>query len=229
MTTSEPTKLSLWKLLLWFCLWLVLLSIVLVLPWRWIPPPTSAFMLLEYWQTGTKPAYHWTGWDDINPNMAVAAVAAEDQKFPDHFGFDIESIRDAINTAGPRPRGASTISQQVSKNLFLWNGRSYVRKVIEAWLTVLIETLWPKRRILEVYLNIAEFAPGIYGVGAASALLYDKYPLDLSLDDCSILAAVLPNPKKMSASDPSAYVRKRAHDIQGQISQLGGTTYLDKL
>jgi len=220
---------SFFTAILVLCLALVLLSGVMVLPWRWIAPPTTAFMLLEHWQTDSKPAYHWIDWDNINPDMAIAVVAAEDQKFPDHYGFDLESIRDALEAPGDRPRGASTISQQVAKNLFLWNGRSYVRKGIEAWFTVLIETLWPKQRILEVYLNIAEFGPGVYGVGAAGALLLDKYPLDFSLQDCSVLAAVLPNPKKMSVAAPSAYVHKRASDIQRQISRLGGTSYLDKL
>lgn len=229
MPTSGVTPIRFWRLLLWTCLSLLLLSVLLVLPWRWIAPPTTAFMAMEHWHTGHQPAYLWIDWNNINPNMPIAVVAAEDQKFPRHYGFDLESIRDAINTAGGSPRGASTISQQVAKNLFLWNGRSYVRKGIEAWFTLLMETLWPKRRILEVYLNIAEFGPGVYGVGAASALLFNKYPLDLSLDDCSVLAAVLPNPKKMSASVPSAYIRKRARDIRTQMRQLGGTTYLQTL
>jgi monofunctional biosynthetic peptidoglycan transglycosylase len=204
MAGTDHHPVSFWKILLLAGVSIVLVSVLMVLPWRWIAPPTTAFMLVEQWQTDSEPAYHWIDWEDIHPDMAIAVVAAEDQKFPDHYGFDLESIQEALNAPGDRPRGASTISQQVAKNLFLWNGRSYVRKGIEAWFTVLI-------------------------VGAAGALLLDKYPRDFSLHDCSVLAAILPSPKKMSAAEPSAYVRKRAGDIQRQISRLGGTSYLDKL
>jgi len=208
---------------------IVLLSIILVLPWRWISPPTSAFMLVEQWQTDQKPAYQWVPLEEMSPYMGIAVVASEDQKFPHHYGFDLESIAEALEQSSDRPRGASTISQQVAKNLFLWNSRSYVRKGIEVWLTVLIETLWPKQRILEVYLNIAEFAPGVYGTGAASLALWSKSPLHLSPYECSVLAAVLPNPKRMSAAQPSAYVQKRAADILAQIKSLGGPEYLNQI
>jgi monofunctional biosynthetic peptidoglycan transglycosylase len=208
---------------------IVFISIILVLPWRWIPPPTSAFMLTEQWQTDQKPLYEWVSLDEISPYMGIAVVASEDQKFPHHYGFDLQSIADALNQSTDRPRGASTISQQVAKNLFLWNGRSYVRKGIEAWLTVLIETLWPKQRILEVYVNIAEFGPGIYGVGAASLTFWSKSPLHLTAYDCAVLAAVLPNPKRMSAAQPSAYVQQRATHILRQIRNLGGPQYLNQL
>jgi len=216
----------LWKILLWFPLALIIFSILLVLPWRWLPPPTTAFMLIHQWQTEQAPVHGWVYWDDINPYMAIAVVAAEDQKFPTHYGFDFEAIKSALKERRNRTRGASTISQQVAKNLFLWNGRSYVRKGIEAWFTVLIETLWSKQRILEVYLNIAEFGPGVYGVGAASIMLGRDSPAELSDYDCAILAAVLPNPKDMSATNPSSYVRGRASTIQRQVQRLGGTSYL---
>jgi len=219
----------LWNTLFLGCLAILLFSVILVLPWRWIPPPTSAFMLTEQLITDRKPLYQWVPLEEISPYMGIAVVASEDQKFPDHYGFDLESINHALNQSSITQRGASTISQQVAKNLFLWNGRSYVRKGIEAWLTVLIESFWPKRRILEVYLNIAEFGPGVYGVGAASLSLWQKSPLHLSLHECTVLAAVLPNPKTMSAIQPSPYVRKRASDILTQVHQLGGTQYLSRL
>jgi len=219
----------LWNTLFLGCLAMILFSVIMVLPWRWLPPPTSAFMLTEQLITDYKPHYQWVPLEEISPYMGIAVVASEDQKFPNHYGFDLDSITDALNGPSDTQRGASTISQQVAKNLFLWNGRSYVRKGIEAWLTVLIETLWPKRRILEIYLNIAEFGPGIYGVGAASLSLWKKSPLHLSLHECTVLAAVLPNPKTMSAAQPSPYVRKRASDILRQVNSLGGTSYLSKL
>ncbi len=218
-----------WNIFFSLCFAFVLCSLVLVLPWRWINPPTSAFMLTERITSDRKPDYVWVSLENMSACMAIAVIAAEDQKFPDHYGFDVESIVEALNEPGDRPRGASTISQQVAKNLYLWNGRSYVRKGIEAYLTVLIETLWPKRRIMEVYLNIAEFGPGVYGVGAASVLLRRVYPMELSAYDCTVLAAVLPNPKKMSAAKPSTYVNKRASDILAQVNSLGGATYLDQL
>ena len=132
---------------------LLLLSILMVLPWRWVAPPTSAFMLREQLFQDNAVHYQWVPWESISPHLAIAVVAAEDQKFPVHHGFDFESIAKALDETRGRRRGASTISQQVAKNLFLWPGRSYIRKGLEAYVTLLIETCWPKRRILEIYLN----------------------------------------------------------------------------
>lgn len=160
---------------------------------------------------------------NIPRHMALAVVAAEDQNFPHHFGFDVDAITRAVehNEKGRTVRGASTISQQVAKNLFLWSGRSYVRKGLEAGLTVLIELLWPKKRILEVYLNIAEFGDGTYGVNAAARRFFNKPPDRLTAQEAALLAAVLPSPKRSSATHPSAYVRQRAQWIQTQMRQLG--------
>lgn len=172
--------------------------------------------------------YRWTPWDKVSSALPIALVAAEDQKFPTHHGFDIEAIQTALSDAedGERLRGASTISQQVAKNLFLWNGRSFVRKGLEAWFTVLIETLWPKRRILEMYLNIAEFGEGTYGVGAASERYFSIAPSKLDARQAALLAAVLPNPRRFRVERPSAYVLRRAAWIQRQVEQLGGPAYL---
>ncbi|MGH7381067.1 MAG: monofunctional biosynthetic peptidoglycan transglycosylase [Candidatus Methylomirabilales bacterium] len=212
------------------------LSIVPVLYLRFMPPPTSAFMLRKsianlVSRQDAPIRYHWTGWTQISPSMRVAVVAAEDQKFPHHWGFDFESIAEAIEDQGPRRRvrGASTITQQVARNLFLWPGRSYIRKGLEAYFTVLLELFWPKRRILEVYLNIAEFGDGTYGVHAASKTFFGKHPSQLTQSEAALLAAVLPNPTRLHANTPSPYVEERAHWIEEQMEQLGGPAYLRTL
>lgn len=175
--------------------------------------------------------YRWIDGESISPKMALAAIAAEDQMFPHHWGFDFESIREAVEKRkrGGRLRGASTITQQVAKNLFLWSGRSYVRKGLEAYFAILLELLWPKHRILEVYLNIVEFGDGTYGVGAAAETLLGKRPSDLTSRDAALLAAVLPNPKRFRVKNPSHYVIQRQYWIQQQMEQLGGIAYLKDL
>jgi monofunctional biosynthetic peptidoglycan transglycosylase len=175
--------------------------------------------------------YRWTDWATIAPAMRLAAVAAEDQKFPQHRGFDFESIQDAIRHPGRRGRlrGASTITQQVARNLFLWRGRSLVRKGIEVYFTLLLEACWSKRRILEVYLNVAELGDGIYGVAAASEAFFGKRAAGLQAGEAALLAAVLPNPRRLSVRAPSPYVWERATWIEGQMVQLGGPAYLRAL
>lgn len=233
-TKTKRSARSKWRyrLLRWMfflLLGVTLLGVLVVLPWRWIALPTSAFMMAERWTTGNEIDYRWIPLERISPQLAIAVVASEDQKFPRHYGFDLDSIMDALASQRKQIRGASTISQQVAKNLYLWGERSYLRKGIEAYLTVLIESLWPKRRILEIYLNVAEFAPGVYGAEAASQRLFGKPASRLTLLDSSLLAAVLPNPKQMQASSPSDYVSKRAQDIRHEVRRLGGTHYLDFL
>jgi monofunctional glycosyltransferase len=207
----------------------VLGTALLVLPWRWVPPPTTAFMLRERIVEGRRVLQHWMPMRAISPQLAIAVVAAEDQRFPQHAGFDFEAIEKAMRETRRSPRGASTISQQVAKNLFLWPGRSFVRKGLEAWLTLFIEALWPKRRILEVYLNVAEFGPGIFGADAASATYFRKPPRSLTLWESSLLAAALPSPKRSSPARPSAYLRGRAAEIEAAARRLGGSGYLARL
>jgi monofunctional biosynthetic peptidoglycan transglycosylase len=166
--------------------------------------------------------YRWTPLERISPCLAAAVIAAEDQKFPRHFGFDLDSIRDAVAERERRVRGASTISQQTVKNLYLWPGRSFVRKGIEAWFTVYLELLWPKARILEVYLNIAEFGPGIYGARAASLHFFGKEPAALTEEEAARLAAVLPSPKRLSPVPSSPRVLDRARWIRGQMRNAAG-------
>jgi monofunctional biosynthetic peptidoglycan transglycosylase len=175
--------------------------------------------------------YHWMPWDLISPHAGMAVIAAEDQKFPHHLGFDLDAIANVLADyqEGDRLRGASTISQQVAKNLFLWSGRSFLRKGLETYFTVLIELLWPKQRILEIYVNIAEFGPGIFGVEAASQAYFNKSAMALQPFEAALLAAVLPNPARLRVSNPSPYVRDRQRWIIHQMQQLGGTAYLQTL
>jgi monofunctional biosynthetic peptidoglycan transglycosylase len=213
--------------------WVVLTWLVVLLL-RFVPPPTSAFMLerrVNAWRAGDTHfvlQQHWVPWHEVSPQLPIALVAGEDQKFPSHHGFDVQAIHDALDEAdsGERLRGASTISQQTAKNLFLWSGRSFVRKGLEAYFTVLLELTWPKRRILEVYMNIAEFGDGIYGADAAARTLFHEPPSQLSGYQSALLASVLPNPKRLHADRPSPYVLRHADWVQQQVRQLGGTSYL---
>ena len=214
---------------------LVVLTAVPVLLMRWWNPFSSAFMLASKAEHGSEKdystRYSWVDLENISPNAALAVIASEDQQFPFHTGFDFKSIREAVreNAHRKRPRGASTISQQVAKNLFLWNGGGYARKTFEAWFTVLIELLWPKERILEVYLNIAQFGRGIFGVEEASHAFFRKPAARLSRPEAATLAAVLPNPIRLRADRPSAYVISRRDWIVGQMRGLGGREYLEEV
>ena len=209
------------------------LPIIVVLPFRWIQPPTSAFMLRYKVEAADDSSlrHWWTDWDRISSHVAVAVIAAEDQRFFTHRGFDVDSIQEALADAerNGRLRGASTISQQVSKNLFLWPGRSIIRKGLEAYCTVFVELLWSKQRILEVYLNVAEFGPGVFGIAAASEYFFNTVPAQITADQAALLAAVLPNPKVLRVDQPSAYVRQRQLWIRGQMTQVGGPGILEGL
>jgi monofunctional biosynthetic peptidoglycan transglycosylase len=221
--------------------WLVVVSVaasvLAVASLRWINPPFTAFMAeaqAAAWSNRDANyvyRHSWVDLDRISPNLPLAVVAAEDQKFPAHWGFDVPAIEKAysLNQHSHKVRGASTISQQVAKNLFLWSGRSYFRKGLEAYFTLLIEALWPKRRILEVYLNIAEFGYGTYGAEAAAQRFFHKPAAQLSRGDAAALAAVLPSPERFSAVAPSRYVQQRREWILGQMQALGGPEMLDEV
>ena len=216
--------------------WL-LFTCLAVLLLRWFNPLTSAVMAetrLQAWATQEqdyRTDFRWASLEQISPHAAIAVIASEDQLFPLHAGFDFNSIREAVRASerGKRLRGASTISQQVAKNLFLWSGHSFVRKGLEAYFTVLIETFWPKERILEMYLNIAQFGDGIYGVQAAAERFWHKPALALSSSESALLAAVLPSPLRLHAERPSRYVLQRRDWILGQMRELGGAAYLKAL
>jgi monofunctional biosynthetic peptidoglycan transglycosylase len=212
-------------------------SVLAVVSLRWIDPPVTAFIAEAQAAAWTSRDSHyvyrhtWVDLNQISPNLPLAVVASEDQKFPEHWGFDVPAIEKAyaLNQHSHKVRGASTISQQVAKNLFLWSGRSYFRKGLEAYFTVLIEALWPKRRILEVYLNIAEFGYGTYGAEAAAERFFHKPASRLSREDAAVLAAVLPNPEHYSAVAPSRFVQQRREWILSQMQALGGPEMLGEI
>lgn len=187
-----------------------LIAVLLVVLFAFVNPPTNAYILSESRRLGGI-EQRWTPLENIAPVMARSAVAAEDANFCEHWGFDMKAIRRAIEEGSSR--GASTISQQTVKNVYLWHGRSWVRKAMEALMTPLVEAIWTKRRIVEVYLNIAEFDEGVFGVGAASRHYFGVAPSELSATQAARLAAILPSPKKRSASRPSNFVRKRTRQI----------------
>ena len=217
----------------------LLFLVLLVLSWlpvlllRWFAPPVTAFMLQKDHAggQGSSYQYQWMDWRELGSKAPLAVMAAEDQKFPDHRGFDVDSIHKAVmqRRNNRALRGASTITQQVAKNLFLWPGRSFLRKAIEAYFAMIIEISWPKHRILEVYLNIAEFGPRIYGIPAASRLYFKKTPRQLSEADAALLAAVLPNPKQLQVDKPSAYVRERQRWIMQHAARLGQYGWLARV
>jgi monofunctional biosynthetic peptidoglycan transglycosylase len=227
MARGRSRRGRLGRVLGWLALGAVVGPLLLVLVLRWVPPPTSSVMIQRA-LAGETVQYRWVPLEAIAPVAALAVVAAEDQKFPRHWGFDVDAIGDALDASeeGRRLRGASTISQQVVKNLFLWEGRSWLRKGLEAGGTVLVEALWPKRRILEVYLNVAEFGDNVFGVAEASRLTFGRSPAELTGAQAALLAATLPNPRRYSALLPSPYVRERQAWIQRQMARLGGPSYL---
>lgn len=206
----------------------IVLTVLPVLALRWLPIPASSVMLQRWLSEGDSQYYVWTDIEHISPHVALAVVAAEDQKFPLHHGFDLQAIRSALshNARGGRLRGASTLTQQVARNLFLWQGRSWIRKGLEAWMTVLIELFWPKQRILEVYLNIAETGPQTFGVEAAARRFLSTPAAHVTRSQAALIAAVLPGPNRMHIARPSAYVLERREHILQQMDALGGTDYL---
>ncbi|GAB2523324.1 monofunctional biosynthetic peptidoglycan transglycosylase [Lysobacter humi (ex Lee et al. 2017)] len=223
--------------LLWLPVILALVTVLQVGVLRFVDPWFSSFMAIrqvEAWAEGDwrfRVAYDWRDLERISPNLPVALVAAEDQRFAEHFGFDLKAIEKAqrSNARGRKVRGGSTISQQLAKNLFLWSGRSWVRKGIEAWYTLLIEAMWPKQRIIEVYANVVEFGDGVYGAQAASRSYFRKDASRLSASEAARLAAVLPSPKRYSATRPGPYVQRRARAIQRQMRMIGGRGYLERI
>ena len=206
----------------------IVLLLLLILVYRYVPPPTTPYILSESRRLGGVERA-WMSWDEIPPVMARSAVAAEDANFCEHWGFDMVAIRLALEEGANR--GASTISQQVVKNTFLWHGRSWLRKALEGVLTPVVELIWPKRRILEMYLNVAEFDEGVFGISAAAQKYFGKDTAKLNFDEAARLAAVLPNPKGRDARNPSASLRKRAASIAdgaATIANDGRTGDIDR-
>ena len=218
-----------------FLLALLGIWLAAILLFSFLPVPFSAVMVQRQvgaWLSGNFDYVahsDWVSMDQISPWMALAVIASEDQKFPVHWGFDVQAIQSVLDNEGDeRMRGASTLSQQTAKNLFLWDGRSWVRKGLEAGLTVGIETVWTKRRILTVYLNIAELGNGVFGVEEASQRYFHKPASRLTMSEAALLAAVLPNPIRFRADAPSGYIRQRQQWIMRQMRQLGGEGFLNR-
>jgi monofunctional glycosyltransferase len=235
---NKITRKGLWrKPLLWLKRALILLLslwVAGILLFSFLPAPFSAVMVerqVSAWLTGDfgyVAHSDWVPMSEISSPMALAVMAAEDQKFPEHWGFDVDAIQSVLDKESGKMRGASTLSQQTAKNLFLWDGRSWVRKGLEAGLTVGIETVWTKRRILTVYLNIVEFGDGVFGVEQASQHFFHKPASRLTASQAALLAAVLPNPHLFKVNAPSAYVLRRQQWILRQMSQLGGESFLQE-
>jgi monofunctional biosynthetic peptidoglycan transglycosylase len=222
-------------LLLKVSLGLLAASVLAVIVLRFMAPPFSALMVerrIGSWFGEGKysPSYQWVSLDKIAPVMSAAVIASEDQNFPDHYGFDIAAIQRAMghNERSSRTKGASTLTQQTAKNMFLWSSRSWLRKGVEAYFTVLLETFWGKRRILETYLNVVEFGDGLYGVEAAAQHYFRKPASRLNSEEAALLAAVLPNPRRYKVKAPGPYVRERQQWILEQMEQLGGSSVVKK-
>ncbi|MBE9464557.1 monofunctional biosynthetic peptidoglycan transglycosylase [Dyadobacter subterraneus] len=217
-----------------FLIYFFAFSIIWVVVLKFVPVWVTPFMIsrkIDAFRVDedTKIYKDWESYDNISKEAALAVVASEDQNFPNHWGFDFDEIYDAMTEKRKRVRGASTISQQVAKNVFLWHGRSYIRKGLEVYFTVLIELIWDKQRILEVYLNVAEMGKMTFGVEAASQRFYKKSAKDLSRYEAARIAAVLPNPVRFSIKNPSPYVNKRTNQIVRQMKYLGGRNYIADL
>ncbi len=227
---------TIFRLLVQLTLVLIILFFAVLFVFRWAPIPTSAFIYQQNYLAKKSPAIHekasyeWVDWDNISPQLAIAVIASEDQRFPTHWGIDTVELKKALSSNRKKgPRGASTITQQVAKNLFLWGGRSYTRKILEAGMSVAIEMVWPKKRILEVYMNIAQFGDATFGAKEASEQLFDVKAKNLNRHQAAMLAAVLPKPAISNVNDPIPSLRKRQQWILKQMKQLGGLNYLKQL
>ena len=222
----------LWRYIIFTLFGVCLLSLAVVSFLKFVNPPTSSFILIDQWQNPDREVRHvWVELENISQWMPLAVIASEDQSFTKHWGVDAQALVTAFKDYRKKGylRGASTISQQTAKNLFLWNGRHYIRKVLELVITLELEGLWSKRRIMEIYLNIAEFGDGIYGVQAASQHFFGIKARYLTRTQAATLAAVLPNPKKFNAGRPSTYIQQRVAWINRQMRQLGGTNFIQPL
>ncbi len=236
---NKSSKLPFQKRLLRFCIkWILILwvsSVVAIVLGKFLPvffTPTMLSRKIDAWSEGNsgKIYSNWTSYDEIDKNCGLAVIASEDQLFPDHNGFDFDAMVGAVknNMKGKRIKGASTISQQVAKNVFLWQGRSYFRKGLEVYFTFMIEMIWGKKRILEVYLNVAETGKMTFGVEAACRKYYDHTSTEVSKSEAARIAAVLPNPIRFSIKNPSGYVLRRTGQIQRQMRMLGGKRFMEE-
>ena len=219
-----------------FLLWFFIISIASVILFRWLPVPLTPLMLMQCGaqafdsKRDVRLKKDWVSLDDISPSLQLAVVCSEDQNFLEHYGFDLDAIEKALehNKNHKRKRGASTISQQTAKNVFLYDGRNWIRKGLEVYFTFLIELIWNKERIMEVYLNVIEFGDGIYGAEAASQQFFHTSAKNISRSQAALLAAVLPAPRRYSAAHPSGYVNGRKGWILGQMENFGEFKYVSE-
>lgn len=228
--TKEHLK-KYWKLFKKIFLWLFILQFVYIILCRWIDPPVTTTQISSLLH-GYGLQRDYINYDEMGPNAKLAVMASEDQLFPDHDGFDLKAIKKAQKYNNKHPnkvRGASTISQQVAKNVFLWQGRSYFRKGLEVYFTFMIETFWSKRRILETYLNVAEMGKGVFGVQQASVIYFNKNARNLSRSEAAMIAACLPNPKEYTVKPPCRYVSNRYDNIMHQMNNLEGDPDIEAL
>jgi monofunctional biosynthetic peptidoglycan transglycosylase len=220
---------NLWHRVKRIFLLLFALHLIYIILLRWIDPPFTITQLSS-WVSGDGLKRDYIDYDEMSPNIRLAVIASEDQLFPDHNGFDIENIKKALesNKKKKRIRGASTISQQVAKNVFLWQGRSWFRKGLEVYFTFMIELIWSKERILEVYLNVAEMGKGIFGIEAAAQKYFKKPTSKLTRTEAAMIAACLPNPKKYVVNPPTRYISRRYPWILTQMNNLEGDPDVDR-
>jgi monofunctional glycosyltransferase len=216
------------RLIFKIILWFFILSIGFTILYRFVPVPITPLMVIRLWEQAwdekkdIRLTKDWVSMSKISRHMPQAVVAAEDQKFLDHWGFDMEAMEKAWegNKRGKRIKGASTITQQTAKNVFLWPSRNFVRKGLEAYFTLLMELLWSKERIMEVYLNVIEMGDGIYGIEAAAQTYFKKPAAKLNRSEAAVIAAVLPNPRRWNPSRPTGYIRGRQSWIMRQMNNL---------
>lgn len=219
---------KIFKILLKTLVFIIVLSVLSTISFRWVPVPLTPLMLIRCMEQKSAGKdmvlkHDWVSLEEITPRLQLAVVCSEDQNYLKHYGFDWGAIKKAMkgNEAGKKIRGGSTISQQTAKNVFLWPGRSYMRKGLEAYFTLLIETFWSKQRIMEVYLNSIEMGNGVYGAEAAAQYWFKKPAKKLSKDECAAIASILPNPVKFSANPPSAYISRQKAWIKQQMDFWG--------
>lgn len=227
-TFFQKLKTIIWKSLLWF----LGLSVLLVIIYKWIPVPFTPLMVIRVIENKAEGkdailSHDWVSLDEISPNLQKAVIASEDGNFLKHSGFDFIAMQKAFknNNRGKKLKGGSTISQQTAKNVFLWQGRSYLRKGLEAYFTVLIELIWGKERIMEVYLNSIEMGNGVYGAEEAARYWYAKKAIDLNTREAAGIAAILPNPRKYKATNSSSYINRRKEKIVRVMRHIGKIDY----
>lgn len=240
VSTAKPKKgktgkrhwaIRLFRFLLFSALGFVLFSVLMVLIYKWVPVPGTPLMVIRKLENKeTQIKHDWVSFENLSPHLQLAVVCSEDQNYLKHNGLDWGAIEKARkeNESGKRVRGASTISQQTAKNVFLWPARNYVRKGLEVWFTLLIELFWSKERIMEVYLNSIEMGDGIFGAEAASQYYFGKNASKLNPEEAALIAAILPNPRRFSAKKPSAYTRGRQQFVLRQMRLWGGKLRWDK-